>query len=346
MTLLRREALTKMVNSLRVDDDKPLPLTAAGILAARTIDQTEYSWDVKRAKRDIGSFQLEGAPAGVREYEVVGEQSQKLAATFESDTIPGSVLLNLRNPGDTELQQIAEDEVGRHMKENARHLNRQDEFMIAGALQGEIAMSLKVGAQTRTHTVDYLFDGDHQLTVGDNQLGSDVLATGWDDESAPVLDDLDAFIQKVIADSGYQLAHCWTSQEMMTKLVKNDIIRDYFRSTPAGQELVRTGNMGTIKGITFHAMNHVYQPVGGSVTRYIPKNRCIFTPEPDAAWGEMVNGASVIPGATDSDSLLRVRGRYAYSRTKYNPASAELFYGSARLPAIYIPGAILVVDAF
>ncbi len=342
-TILRREALTKMIQDLRTDDEQPMPLTAAKILADKTIDQTEFSWDVKKTKRDIGNFNVEGGAAGVREYEVIGQQAEKLATTFESDKITGATLLNLRNPGSQDLQQIAEDEVGRHQVENARLLNRQDEFMVAGALQGTLTLPIKMGAQVRNHSIDYMFSADHKLVIGDNQLGSDILATGWDDAAAPVLDDLDAIIQKVMEDSGWQLTHAWTSKEMLTKLIQNDLVRDYFRSTPAGQDYLKTGVIREFKGIMWHEHNQVY---GSAPTRYIPKNRVIFTPNPDPAWGEFVSGASVVPGGVDSGSMRKVTGRFSYAKTTWNPPAAEIYFGRTALPAIYVPDAILWVDAF
>lgn len=339
-TILKREALEKIINEVQTNDEQAMPLVASGVLAKNATDQTNISYDIRKVKRDIGAFQGHGAPAGTRKLEIVGKNSFEFPHTFESKTIPGALLLNLRNPGSDRLQKIATDQVTREQVDNARHLNRQDEFMLAGALQGEINIKLRSGAQERAYKIDYGFSADHKLAFGGEDLGNTCLQTAWSDEDAPILNDIDVFIQKVMEDSGYQIKRAYTSQEVLTMLVNAKQLKDYFVQTPAGQEFIRTGGITDIKGITWYPHNHVYDG-GSGLSRFIPKNRIIFTPNPDGNWGEWYEAGAVTDGPNGPERTI---GRYSFAKHQHNPPSAELFYGSSRGPCIYVPDAILLAD--
>jgi hypothetical protein len=339
-TILTREALEKIINEVLIDDDSVMPFMASGVLAKNATDQTNISYEIRKVRRDIGTFQGHGTPAGTRQLEVIGKNSFEFPHTFESKLIPGALALNLRNPGSDRLQKIATDQVTREQLDNNRHLNRQDEFLYAGALQGKISIKLRNGAQLRSYDIDYGFPADQQLTVGGAELDAAVLDKAWDDPDSPLLQDIDAIIQKVAETYGRIIRRAYTTPEVLTALVSHNKIKGYFQQTPAGQEFIRTGGITDIKGITWYAHRHVYDNAG-TPTRYIPKGRVIFTPNPDPSWGEWFDAGAVTVGPSGHSE--RTIGRYSFAKSQHNPPGEEIFYGSSRGPVIYQP-AVIVAD--
>lgn len=324
--LLRIETLTDMINEFKVGDIS----TILGLLPRNEGVGQEVNWDILGAERDVDTFEGQRSPAGTRKLQVIGNRGAKLARTFKSTFVPGSVLMDLRNPGTESRQRVAEDTIARELRALSNLIDRQNAFMISQAIQGSIAMTID-GLQ---HTVDYGFASSHKPTVGAG------VAIAWSDPAADIVGDITGWKTMVAEDSGYQLDTVITSSEVIQSLIKNDFVGSFFASTPEGTQALREGKIGRFQGLNWVAYDQNYKPDGGSVTRYIDKRKVILLPAPDVEWGFFRVGSDVIP-SDDKRSMQETIGRYAYSTLSENPASVALYAGEVRLPIIRVPNAII-----
>lgn len=330
--LLRQESLIDMIRDFEVGD---LRLSASGILPAQSGLGDNFSWDIEVVQRDIDTFEGKISPAGTRAMKVIKNQTARLLRTFKSTYVPGAVLMDLRNPGTTQRQTVAEDTVGREMAGLNDVIARQDEFLIAKALQDDLSVKIDDLAVS----VSYSFSASHKvLTPGG---GGNNVTVPWDDAAADITGDIRKWRTAVAEDSGYQLVNAWTSSEVIDAMIKNDFVNSYFTATPQGVAALVEGTMGRFYGINWIAYDNTYLDENGVSQRYIPKDRVIMMPAPNQAWGFMREGSDVIP-TDDKMSIHEVQGIYAYSEIVTNPASIALYAGKVRLPIIRKPNALIV----
>lgn len=330
--LLRQETLIDMINDFQPGN---LQLVASGILPVVTAAGDNFSWDIEKVQRDVDAFEGKLSPAGTRAMKIIANRTARLIRSFKSTFIPGGVLVDLRNPGTTQRQTIAEDTVGRESQALANLLDRQNEFLIAKALQDDLSVKI----DDLTHAVSYEFSATHKnLTPGG---GGQNVPLVWNDPGADIVADIRRFRTLISEDSGFDPVTVWTSSEVIDALIKNDFVQSYFASTPAGVQALTEGSIGRFYGLNWRAYDQTYVDSAGAVQRFIPKDRIIITPAPSNIWGFLRRGSDVIP-TDDKQSIHEVIGRYSYSDITMNPASIALYAGEVRMPIIRRPDAILV----
>jgi hypothetical protein len=324
---LRYESVTGIINAFKLPD---LKLKASGILPEIGLTGQTKVWDVRGVPRDIGKFQGKHSPAGTKALSTLGQRSAILARTFLETPVQGSHLLALRTPGTDNREKLAQNAIASAQLEQRQQIDRQDEFMIAGALQGGFSINI----DGLTTSIDYGFAADHKPTVGSG------IPVTWDDEGADILEDLSSFKHLISEGSGRTAATVWCSSETIKRLMQNDTVKEYFASTQAGVDALVNGVITRFYGLNWIAYDDGYLNEAGNFTRYLPENKLIVVPSPDQEWGEMSVGTDVVPDEDDK-GFSEKQGLYAFARGNYNPPSISMFAGKVRLPIIKLPGAIV-----
>lgn len=332
LDLLKWELLTGMVREYKPDETQN-PLTAAGILSPQDSFNGErighsLAWDLLKAQRDIDTFEGMRSPAGARPMARIGNRSARLARTFKTVAIPGSVFIDTRSPGTFSRSIQPQERVASEQRLLAEVIARQDEYMISQALQGSLAMEI----DGLDHTVDY---GITPVEVDDSWAASDT----------DIIADVRAVKVAVSEASGRVPVHAWCGPEVIEALIKNDHVRQYFASTPQGAAFIEQGKIGRFQGIEWHECHGTYTLENGTVTRFIPEDVVIFTPNADPEWGFMAVGTDMVPN-DDRKGFSEVSGIYSFAHADINPPSMALFVGKVRLPIIRVPGAIAVREVF
>ncbi len=330
--LLHQETLTGMIRDFKGSGANLKRFFPKG----QTIKGRSHNWDIVRVIRTLGNVVGHDSPATVQKHETIAKGKATLARSFESMRIQGSTLLNLRNPGSMDFQNIAKDQIGRDVKTLAGIMDRLDDYMAINALQGTLTLTVDGVADT----VSYHFSNDHILTVGGNELANDVLTTGWDDPDADIVRDVGAMIQKVLEDSGYTPETAIITPEVEQSLLKNDQFVNIMRSTPKGVAAYNEGKIGHLLGLDWVTVGDAYKASNGDVTRFLGAGKVVLVPPPDADVLSWVTGTDTIPTA-DLQNIQEVAGRYSYSAADINPAAVKLFAGDMRFPEIKIPDALL-----
>lgn len=332
--LLKQEALTDLIREFQPEGFR---LLNSGVLPRQERVGQTISWDIVRPERDVDTFEGTLSPAGTRAMRVIGQRSAKLARTFKSIPIPGAVLIDLRRPGGDDRARVAEDTISDNSLSIAQLIDRQNEYMVARALQGSLEMTIDKMA----HTVDYGFSANHQFTVGNDPDTQIPLA--WDDESADVIDDIKKFKKRIAEDSGFQPTTVWCGVDVISALIKNDFVQAYFNSTEAGTEFLREGSISRFMGLNWVEYDGTYVDSNNVVQKFIPEGKLIVHPAPSKEWGFFAVGSDVVP-TDDGRSIREVVGRFSYSRIAENPPGIALFGGEVRLPVIRIPDALVTAE--
>lgn len=329
--LLKQEKLTGIIREFQ---PRNLRLVESGILPVQTKGGHSAAWDIESIPRDLGTFEGRHSPAGMRSMLTVGQQNASLIRTFKSKTMQGSLLIDLRLPGTDDRQVVAQDEVTRNLRDLQMLIDRQNEFLIAGALQGSLAVTVdKVPL-----TISYGFTVDLNLNLTIGGAGNNV-PLAWTDPTSDIIGDITKLKVSMTEQSGFDPRTVWTSSEVIAAMMKNNKIVSIIGGTSAAAEAVRTGTIAEFMGMRWIAYDGAFKNSAGAITRYIDKRDIIMVPDPSDEWGLMNVGSDAIP-TDDKRGIREVMGRYAYSTLVENPASIAIFAGEKRLPIIRNPLAV------
>lgn len=327
--ILRQEALTKMISDFR---DPNLPLINMGFANGQTIQGDAYQWDVKKRSGKVGPFNTRTGSANPRDLETIGNRSAMLATTFAEKSIKATSLRNLRNPGSEQLQRIAEDEIGRATMQNGKELDREEELMAAGCLQGSLAIKVQNGNKLLTHTIDYGLAVSHKPTPAN-----------WNNPATVISTPISAYKTLIGEESGFDAKFAITSPEVMDAIKNNTGYRDLFKGTDMGVQLAKTGRIEQLEGLTWIVDDKSYLDDDGvTLKRYIDSKKIVFCPAPDPEWYEMVHGSYVSPAENGQLPVKEVFKRFSWSKIDDNPPRVILRYGAVRLPVLYVPNAVVV----
>jgi len=335
-TLLHWETLTRLVN-----DYKPqgTPLLEMGLFPKNSIEGQQSLIDIIKINRTKAAVVGKRSPSKNVAPEVIKRQPVVLARSCENVALPGTTLLNLRNPGSFQLQRIASDQVAREVRKMGRRLDYRNEFYMASALQGSITDTI----DGVSFTADYLFPASHKMTVGGGELAADVLTVGWNDPDARISYDVAKIRQKAREDSGFEIATAIAGPEVMDALVNNSLVVNYLRSTAEGIAFVKNGMRGELFGINWMEYGASYKDDSDTVQRFLPEGVVCFVPAPDPLVAELLAGDDVIPTPNKMD-IQSVNGRYSFATIMEDPAAIKLVAGEVSLPVIYVPGAFFTAN--
>jgi hypothetical protein len=188
-------------------------------------------------------------------------------------------------------------------------------------------------------TVDYGIPASNQFANG--APGDRNIAVSWEDPSADILGDLRRIKKAVALASGHQLRTAICSARVIHALLANDYVTNMAAGSALAQEYLRTAKITDLFGLTWVPDDATYKDNAGAVQYYIPETKVVFVPAPDIAWGSFMIGSDMVED-DDRQGFSEVQGRYAFSRSNYDPTGLKVFAGEVKLPALRRPGAIAV----
>lgn len=319
--ILHTKTLTGLVRKFKGEEFR---LVNSGIFPERRIDGTMAQWDIEDLDRSVGQFSGRTSTSKPVGGDAVSNKGVEMFKAFFNSRIESDTLLNLRNPGSDELQQLAEDEVARRTQKLARKIDRMKEFCIAGALSD----STVVTVDGKSMTVTTGIPADHKFT-----------GTDWTNQAHKFLLDIDADTQKIADDSGIRPKIVITSQEVITHMMMNETVFEYFNGTPAGQKFIETGEISNFKGMRWIAHDHSHKPIGGSITRYLDKKKIFYHPGPDREVCEMQVGSVAVP-SQDLKRTEKKIGRWAWHKVDDDPPAEVIKAVERFFAVVYNPLAL------
>ncbi len=333
--LLKRENIIGVIDEFEREE---MAFTGSGVLPVQSGPGQLFGWDILAIRRDIVGLQGRHSAAKPRRLTTIGHQDVTLGRSFLSRFLPGSIFMDLRGIGGDSRQVAAENQVVTELKEMDSDIDRTNEFLIARALQGSIVTTL----DDQPLTINYGIPAATNIfTIGGAPAVN--IPVTWDNAAADIVDDIRRMKRAIQRGSGRPAKQAWASSRTISAMTKNDTVKDFFRGTANAAQVLREGTLGRFMGLDWREVDTVFEDSAGVLQNFLPENRIIVTPAPNADWGFLREGSDIVPD-DDRQGMSEVVGRYGYSHLGVNPAALTLFMGQVRLPVIRIPASLVIAD--
>lgn len=330
LDLLTYESLMGMINEFEAEE---LTLLNSGICPDESDLTQSFVWDILGIPRDVSKFQSKHSASDERKLVVIGQQSARPATTFLNKKLTASQWQDIRNPGSTTRQAAAARQIALDLKDLDDTIKRQDEFMIAGALQGQ----LDITVHDIPVSIDY---GIPVANVFGLALGGDQqIAVDWSDPAAKIGDDVRRMMLAGSHSSGRTMRRAYASGKILEHIMASQEFQEKVGNTESGAQVFREGSIGRFRGLDWFRLDHSFLD-GVTPTPYWDENTVVLTPNPDRSWLSMLRGGQMIP-TNDGRGLQEVLGKASWAGMLKDPPAIALFLRDVRIPAVKIPGALV-----
>ena len=293
----------------------------------------------------------------------IGGVPTVLLHTFERLEVPATVLLNLLAPDSTD--QGMRQEMG--MQEVVRQL---------GAFKDKFENLRTTVPQMQLFTNHLYFDKDGNvlatssgnvfdagpgipaantvhITAGGYTAG---LIKDWENPATDIIGQLQALQQLAIKLTGFPIQQVHYGVNMPGYIASNTTAQQYLRyQLQMNAEYVRGGQIpqgfgGIPKWVPTGQAFYATEDAAGAETivSYADADTCIFTPDPDPSWYEVIEGTYPVPRSIDVKSSAElaysdfeeVAGQFSFAHASYNPPALEMFFGDTFAAQIRNPNVV------
>lgn len=283
-------------------------------------------WDVIEGNREIAAPNVPNSEAHIVPHLGVGERTASFIYLREKKVFKPTTIRWLRTPGELSAKN-AEKAVLREVRDLDRRFDAFAEWCVWQALTGSIVLNYPdVKAN-----VDYGFDATHTPSVD----------KAWDDPTktvAELLSEVNAWKRLISLDGRVTATDVWLNGntfDLVIAILANSerpILSDRMRD-----ELLTTGTVTGLFGLTWHIYDLGYVDSVGVEQRYIPDNSVIVTSGANNAF-YLMEGPSA-----DEDAPQNHVGKYVKSWKEPDPSARQHLEEWSFLPIIERPEQIVYV---
>lgn len=331
MEILRYEKLTGIISEF-----DPEELTWLNAMPKEEEIGQHFRWDIYGVARDVGKFAAKHSVANRRPLTKIGTQSCDVALTFDEVHLPATPYQDTRTPGTLDRAKLFENQVARHLQDESDLMDRQDNFMIAQAMQG----SLTITVDDLPVTIDYKIPTTNKFKVGGG-AGFTAIPTSWADQGVDLIEDIKNFKIAGQRASGRSIKFAKCSSTVMGRVINSDQFKEFFGKTMDGAQILKDGYMTNFMGMNWKISDEVFEDESGTLVPYLDEKTLVLSSTPDVKVAALKVGSVVIPGNGDRQ-VAEVIGKASYADMIKNPVAIALYSSYARLPAIKRPGAFIV----
>ncbi len=331
MELLRYEKLTGIISEF-----DPEELTWLNAMPREEEVGQHFRWDIYGVARDLGKFAAKHSVANRRPLVKIGTQSVDCALTFDEVHLPATPYQDTRTPGTLDRAKLFENQVARHLKDESDLMDRQDNFMIAQAMQG----SLTINVDDLDVTIDYKIPSSNKFKVGGG-VGFQTIPLSWANPGADILEDIKNGKLAMSHSSGRTAKFAKCSSSTMKEIINSDQFKEFFGKTVDGAQVQKDGYLTNFMGMNWSLSDETFL-VGSTPTPYLDEKTIVLSSAPDTSVMSLKVGSVVIPGNGDRQ-VAEVIGKASFADMIKNPVAIALYSTYARLPAIKRPGALVTM---
>ncbi len=329
-------------------------------------------WDIFDSTRTIAQVRAPGSGPGTTSQKPVGHVSAQVMRLHEKIPILQEYVARTRPPGSQfgTLDGNGMAYVRRQIEYGTRRFRNAREFMVSRMFRGGFGVKV-TGEQwdlVESDDANALFTIDFQIPAANKtylELGSgaNIITSPWDDPSTSIMTQLYGINRAYERLHGWPLKHIWLNSTAIPWLMNNMEFQAVggsayriFDSLTRREVKSEEGRPDTGYEIVFRAVPqfnfHIYDGVLGAaspttidgtaeadVSRIIPDNRALFTPEPNSEWCGLVNGSEYV-AENIMDQGKEVYGFHNWTTRTIDPAGWELKFLDNCLPALFIPKAV------
>lgn len=288
----------------------------------------------------------------------ISRRPEVLLHSSNSIEIEASLLMNLTNPQNGQMEQFARAEVARRVKEcTARSINLRTAsitslFGLASCWfdgNGDI-LSSSSGAVT---TIDPGIPANNK-----NQANS-LITASWATNTTPIVSNLQNIQKQHLVNAKGRcgpIEHAVYGSSIFDYVYNNTQAQAMIQYNPVYQAAFAQGvipnGFAGIKNWWPGYLGFYNNSSDSTVTPFASDALALF-PEPDPSWYELQEGIQAVPTgnfgtAADLNSLSQnitiANGMFTYAFGSLNPVGGTMVYGDNFLPAIHIPECVWVLD--
>lgn len=369
--LFQTETITKVVSRFKT----PLSLMQSfygmqvGGPAAQNASGRYVGWDIFDTTRMIARARAPGAPPSTRTQKPVGHVSAQVMRLHEKIPILQEQVARTRPLGSQfgTVDGAGQAYVRRQLEYGTRLFRNAREFMVSRLFRGGWGVTFSGEDWYFVEKGAGMFDVDMQVPATnldklDLGTGSDIITSSWEDPGTQVISQILQINAAFERLQGRPLRHIWINSTTFGWLLLNIELAQVGGSAYRIFDSMTRREMRSEEGIPdsgfdviFRALPlwtfHVYDGVlatttsetdstdAANVSKIIPDNKAIFTPEPSSDWCGVINGSEYV-AENVMDEGKEVFGFHNWTTRVIDPAGWELKMLDNALPALFIPKAI------
>lgn len=321
LNILGHETMTAVVEEFKEPNHQLVELFPPTLIEGDTAE-----WDIYKASRGIGEFNVRNAPSKPVKLSPKGHKTAQCFKAFDHKRLGADTLANLRAPGMKE--RAARAHITREQLDLFRKHARMREYCRAQALTG----TLTVNQDDVKITVNYGLSASHKPTA----------AASWATATTDIPGDVATWKKLVAKDSGRAAARAYCNSSVMAYMLANDNVKELLGDGAYKAQVGKDGHITRFMGLGWRVYDDGYLNGSGTFVPFISDDKLIITPEP-GEWGSMQVGGTKIP-SDDGSELVDVQAPYAYVELTKDPAGVKLLQGDIFLPVLPIPDSIVYAD--
>ena len=326
----------------------------------KTVDRDTGTYTRVTGTRTVARMAAYGSPSQQRSLKGVEAVPVKLIHAVESILLPTADYMNLLNYDDGTAQQRGIQEVTRQVRafrtnfDNLR-VAALTQMLFQGAIYSDGHGNLLPNAAGAKTVAGF---GVPTTNVGQLDVfnaGTPLIATSWDDPTAPIDAQLLGLRQAATRLSGYPLRYAFYGKNVPTYLTNNAKLQNYFvRDAGDDASYLSSAEVPSpLLGFTWRpAYDAFFEDANGVLQGLVGDDQVAFTPDPTPDWIGWLEGTYPVPTtvgtvAVDAAQSLRASvttaaGLFAYGTLSTDPVTVKMVAGDTFLPVLKVPKAIFI----
>jgi hypothetical protein len=356
--ILGGENLTGVIQGIK-GGIKPSGLPDSFLRPTRTVVGNTGTYKKVEGTRKTARIAQYGSASQRRVLKGVSEVPVTLLHTFEHIMHNPTTLMNLKSLNGS-IQRIGEEEVARQTGEFKQLFDNLRVATVLSALcLGKVYFdadgNLLPSSSNAVTTIDYGIPAGNQDQcdiLGDG----DTISADWSTAGTAIEKDVANIRSQILRLNGYEITHCFYGSNILSYMTGNTKLKEIINRKNSYQDAFTTNEIadGFLKIQKWIPIqDFFYVDNDGSVQSFDVSDKCIFTPTPSPEWWDMLQGTYPIPtsiGNVSADgkaalgSVAIKSGMFSYATVESDPVTIKHNAGDTFLPAIKVPGAVVIAD--
>jgi hypothetical protein len=373
--ILGAKNLISVIQSIKAG--LPEQILPSGFLASSQKIEGDYGTYRKvEGQRATARLAMYGAPSKLRELKGLSEVPVKLVHTIESSFIKPLAMQNLLKLDDDVKQEKGKQEVAREQKDFAQlfqNLRVAAVFSILanGKIWFDANGELLNSSQGAVVTIDYGIPAANQAQLNAMGTGA-IISASWATAGTNIAAQINALKEAAVTKTGYPITDVFYGKNVLTYILSNTLLQAYMQHNQKFTDSLRTDGIipDGFLGLRWHPFNWAFfarnsanpgavisnenilkflSTATASTATYLPNDdTCVFTPEPEPDWWDMLEGSYLVPNdigvAKDAmealDDMETVYGMFNYAVVSTDPPTCKMVGGDTFLPVLKVPKAV------
>lgn len=357
--IIGQVSLTSMVNATVPDLPRRLP-PAFYSGTREKVEGNMFQYTIFTPGRQNAILTDYYAPSVARNLRPIGQRQCMLFSSNMNMKMEGQMLEALRNFEDYGWQEKGKRFVALQIADYRRDYDHLEDSCALLILTKGVVYRTAAGEilpSSSGSVITAQFGSTASTNVGTIAALTSVLGA-WNSPTTNIWLQLETMRINAQGQHGYIPKIILYGKNIPAYIAQNDTMQPYLsRMEGFREDYVKTGHISP----TYNLCGYHWFPISdagfknssGTYVFPVGNDDIVFCPDPDDSWWGWAEGSQMIPSTIDVSSdfdsamsnLIKVYGRFSYSRLNYDPVSLVLYAGHNVTPFIRIPEVVYFATA-